>query len=179
MARLRLVVLPLAAVVTAVAAFYAFQLDATFDVKDFFKSDSNFVVGLDKLDDDVGQSGGEPAIIYIQGDLADPAALRAMQDFQDGLAENPYVGKNDEGQASLQARNLFVVIERVVSSEYALDQIERASGISLSTDGALNEVSYGGKVYRWPNSREQLKAIYDYIVVNGVPISPTQNICDH
>lgn len=37
LARWRLVVLPLTALVTIVAGYYAFQLEATFDVKDFFK----------------------------------------------------------------------------------------------------------------------------------------------
>ena len=71
LARRRVAVLPVVAVLTAVTAYYAFQLDATFDVEDFFKSDSDFVVSLDKLDVHVGDSGGESAIIYIQGDLAE------------------------------------------------------------------------------------------------------------
>ena len=178
LARWRLVVLPLAALVTVVAAYYAFQLEATADVNDIFKRDSDFAVSLDKLDEHVGPSGGESAIIYIQGDLADPAALTAMQEFIDRLANNPYVGKNDEGQVNLSARPLFGVLEQVMSSDYARAQIEKASGISLSTDDALNEYHYGGKAYRWPNSQQQLKAIYDYIAVNGVPLSPTQNIYD-
>ena len=178
LARWRLVVLPLAALVTVASAYYAFQLEATFDVKDVFKGDSDFVVGLDKLDEHVGESGGENAIIYIQGDLADPAALVAVRDFLDRLGENPYVGKNDEGEADLNARILFVILERVMASDYARAQIQEASGVSLSTDDGLSEFHYGGKVYRSPNSREQLEAIYDYIAVNGVPLSPTQKIYD-
>ncbi|MFQ5873826.1 MAG: RND family transporter [Dehalococcoidia bacterium] len=178
LARWHLVILPLAALVTGVAAYFAFQLEATFDVKDFFKSDSDFAVSLDKLDEHVGESGGEPAIIYIQGDLTDPAALAAVQDFLNHVANNPYVGKNDEGEASLGARPLFAVLEQVMHSDYARAQIEQVSGVSLSPDGALNEFHYGGGVYRWPRSREQLKAIYDYIAVNGVPLSPTQKAYD-
>ena len=68
-------VLLAAVLVTALAAFSAFQLEASFDVKDFFKSNSDFVVSLDKIDEHVSRSGGEPATIYIRGDLADPAAL--------------------------------------------------------------------------------------------------------
>ena len=178
LARWRLVVLPLVALVTVVAAYYAFQLEATAEVTDIFKRDSDFAVSLDKLDEHVGPSGGESAIVYIEGDLADPGALTAIQEFIDRLANNPYVGKNDEGQVNLSARPLFGVLEQVMSSDYARAQIEKASGISLSTDDALNEYHYGGKAYRWPNSRQQLKAIYDYIAVNGVPLSPTQNIYD-
>ena len=175
----RLIVLPVAALVTALAAFYAFQLDATFDVKDFFKGDSDFVVGLDKIDEHVGKSGGEPGTIYIQGDLADPTALLTISEFLDRLAENPYVAKNDYGEAVLQARPIFFVLDQVVRSDYARTQVELASpGISISTDEGLGEIEYGGKVYRWPSSRAELEAIYDYIAVNGVPLSPTQNIYD-
>ena len=178
LARRRLVVLLVTALVTLVAGYYAFQLEATFDVKDFFKSDSDFAVGLDKLDEHVGQSSGEPAIIYVQGDLAEPAAVAAIQEFVGRLADNPYVANNDEGEATLSARPIFSVLEQVVRSDYARAQIEMASGVSLSTDDGLNEFHYWGRTYRWPNSREQLKAIYDYIVVNGVPLSPTQNVYD-
>ena len=38
-------------IVTALSIFTALKLEATFDVKDFFENDSDFVVGLDKLDD--------------------------------------------------------------------------------------------------------------------------------
>ena len=173
------VVLLVAVLITAVAAFSAFQLEASFDVKDFFKSNSDFVVSLDKIDEHVSRSGGEPATVYIRGDLADPASLDAIQGFMDSVADNPYVATNDYGEATLQARPLFVVLDRVVRSGYARDQIEQASGVSISTEEGLSETSYAEKVYRWPNSREQLEAIYDYISVNGVPQSPSQNIYDH
>ena len=175
----RRVVLPVTVLVTAVAAFYAFQLDASFDVKDFFKSNSDFVVGLDKVDEHVSRSGGEPATIYIQGDLADPEALDAIEDFLDRQVENPYVAINDYGEATIQARPLFFILDQVVRSDYARAQIERASpGVSISTGEGLTEIRYAGNVYLRPDSREELGAIYDYIAVRGVPLSPTRNIYD-
>ena len=178
LARRRLVVLPLTALVTVLAGYYAFQLEASFDVKDFFKRDSDFAVGLDKLDEHVGESGGEAALIYIEGDLTDPAALEAIQQFIERQAGNPYVAKNDDGEARLQAWPIFSILEQVMASDYARAQIEQASGVSLSTEDAMGELTYGGRVYRWPTSREQLSAIYDYISVNGVPLSPTRSIYD-
>ncbi len=73
-----LVVLPLAAVITAGAAVFALQVPARFDVEDFFSSDTDFVVGLNQLDAHVGDRGGEPALLYVEGDLADPEALAAV-----------------------------------------------------------------------------------------------------
>ena len=50
MARSRLFVLPVVAVVTGAALVFAVRLETQLDVKDFFDSGSGFVVGLDKLD---------------------------------------------------------------------------------------------------------------------------------
>ena len=172
-------VLVTAAIVTAVAGFYAFQLEATFDVKDFFKNDSDFVVGLDKLDEHLRDSGGEPAIIYVRGDLANSEALTALDDFRQRLVSDPNVAKNDYGEATLQARPLFVVLNQVMNSEYARAQIEEASGVALEPGSGASTTQYADKTYQWPESQEQLKAIFDYIVVNGVPQSPTQNIYDY
>ena len=172
-------VLAAAAVVTAVTGFYATKLEATFDVKDFFKTDSDFVVSLDKIDVHYGETGGEPAIIYIQGDLTDPAALGAIDDFRVRMAADPNVAKNDFGEAAVQGRPIFVLLEHVVNSEYARAQIEASSGVAISPDQGVTTTEYAGKLYRWPNSKEQLKAIYDYISLNGVPQGPAQKIYDH
>ncbi|MBT98124.1 MAG: hypothetical protein CL902_05805 [Dehalococcoidia bacterium] len=171
-------VLAVSAVITAIAAFYAMRLEATFDVKDFFKSDSDFVVGLDKIDEHLRDTGGEPAIIYVRGDLTEPAALSAVEDFRESLASDPNVSKNDYGEAAIQARPLFVIMDHVMNSEYARARIEEASEVSLSLGPDAHATQYAGKSYQWPESREQIKAIFDYISVHGVPQSPTQNIYD-
>ena len=179
LAERNVIVLVVATLITVFAAVSALRLEASFDVKDFFKSNSDFVVSLDKIDEHVSRSGGEPATVYIRGDLSDPAALNAIHGFMDSIVDNPYVAINDYGEARLQARPLFVILNRVTRSDYARAQIEQASGVSISGEEGLSETRYANKVYSWPDSREQLEAIYDYIVVNGVPQSPSQNIYDH
>ena len=81
LAKSPLIVLPIALVITIASTYYAFQLESTFDAKDFYRSDSEFVLGLDKLDQYVGDSGGESAIIVVRGDLSNPRALEAIQNF--------------------------------------------------------------------------------------------------
>ena len=88
------------------------------------------------------------------------------------------MAKTDEGEAVLQARSIFVVLEQVMRSDYARSQIEQASGMPISTADGVQEARYSGDVYRRPGSREELEAIYDYVAVNGVPQSPTQNVYD-
>jgi predicted RND superfamily exporter protein len=62
-------------------------------------------------------------------------------------------------------------------SDYARAQIAATTGVTIGGD--VVEFSYNGRVWLWPNSQEQLKAIYDYALVNGVPLSPTHNAYDH
>ena len=89
MARHRWTVLPIAAVLTAAATLLAFQLEPNLDVKDFFDSESDLVIGLDKLDQHTAAAlSGEPAGIYIRGDLTTPESLAAIRDLLDRLSEN-------------------------------------------------------------------------------------------
>jgi predicted RND superfamily exporter protein len=178
LARWRLIVLPLTALFTVVAAYFAFQMEATFDVKEFFRGNSDFAIGLDRMADHVGDTGGEPALIYIRGDLANPASLMAIQRFVERMADNPYVAKNTDGQAVVRGRTLFSVLDQVMGSPYAQEQIEQASGVSITAEDGISTFSHGGQELRRPELREQLSAIYDYISANGVPKSTTQNIYD-
>lgn len=80
------VALAVAVLVTAGAAWSALGLEVTFDVKDFFSPDSDFVVGLDKTAEYLGDQGGEPVQVYIETDLASPAGLEAIAGFVDAVA---------------------------------------------------------------------------------------------
>lgn len=159
LARFRPMVLLLVAGVTAASVLLALRLDPELDVKDFFDSKSDFVVGLDKVDEHIAERTGEPAIIYVKGDLTDPQALMALHKFVGELAHNPYVGRDAEGRPSLED-NVFSVLERVTGSAYARGQVTLESGIEI-TDNDGNGI---------PDSREQIKATYDYVVRNGVPL---------
>jgi predicted RND superfamily exporter protein len=91
-----------AAVITAAASWSAVQLDASFDVKDFFSPQSDFVVALDKTTTYLGDRGGEPALVYVETDLTDPANLAAIRTFIDDVAsaeDNPLAR---DGSGSVQ-----------------------------------------------------------------------------
>jgi len=176
LSRRRHVLLPAVAIFTIVSIIYAFKLEASFEVKDFFKSDSDFAISLDKLDVHVGDSGGEPAITYIQADLTNPVALREIQEFMIRLAQSPVVAKNEEGGATLNGRPIFAVLNQVMQSDYAKEQIEAKTGVAIGAE--IVDFTYGGRKWEWPNSQEQLEAIYTYISVNGVPLSPSREAYD-
>ena len=89
----RVLVLPVVAVITAAAVFFAFKLEAQLDVKEFFDSKSDFVVSLDKIDEHVGTTQGEPAIIYVEGDLSSLDSLSALRNLGDALKNKGIVPK--------------------------------------------------------------------------------------
>ena len=131
LARYRYLVLLVMAGITAASVLLALRLDPEFDVKDFFDSNSDFVVSLDKLDEHIAERSGEPGIIYIKGDLTDLQALAAMQQFVGKLAQNPYVGRDGDGVPSLQD-NVFSMLKRVTGSAYARGQVTQASGLEIT-----------------------------------------------
>ena len=160
LARSRLFVLPVVAVVTGASLLLAFRLEAQLDVKDFFDSKSDFVVGLDKLDYHVGTTQGEPGIIYIEGDLSSTDSLEALRELQANLKSNPHVAKGVDGEPTLYSWTIFDLMERLIGSEYARSQVEFATGQAITdSDGD-----------GMPDSQAQIRAAFDYIVEYGIPL---------
>ena len=162
-AQKRALVLPLVAVITAAAVFFTLRLEAQLDVKEFFDSDSDFVVSLDKIDEHVGTTQGEPGVIYVEGDLSSPRPLAALQELEDTLKDNPYVAKGVDGELTLYAPTVFDFLGRVTTSEYARSRVQEVTGTAI-TDSDRDGL---------PDTQEQINAIYDYIVARGIPLDET------
>ncbi|MQF48428.1 hypothetical protein FIM08_00770 [SAR202 cluster bacterium AC-647-N09_OGT_505m] len=159
LARRRAITLTLAAFITIAAISFALKLEATFDVRDFFDSSSDFVVSLDKLDEHVGKTAGEPALVYIKGDLTEPQSLEATQQMLERMKDNAYLAQNADGELNL-GPSVFTFLNRIVNSEYAVAQVEEMTGVAIADS---NEDSV-------PDTKAQIKAAYDYMVVRGVPL---------
>ncbi|SNR56924.1 Predicted exporter protein, RND superfamily [Haloechinothrix alba] len=114
----RAIVLPLAGLLTAGSAVFAVQVPVSFDVEDFFAEDTGFVTGLDKLDEHVGDQGGEPAVVLVTADFDDPAALAAVHGFTERLAavDTELLAHDRDG--------------RVAVDRQALDELSGASLLS-------------------------------------------------
>jgi predicted RND superfamily exporter protein len=56
----------------------AVNLGSNFEVKEFFNSESDLVVGLDKYTEHF-PTGGEPNILLIEGEIADPDVIEAIE----------------------------------------------------------------------------------------------------
>ena len=169
MARHRWVVLPMAAVLTAATTLLAFQLEPNLDVKDFFDSESDLVIGLDKLDQHTAAAlSGEPAVIYIRGDLTTTESLAAIRDLLDRLSENSRLGQAEDGQVSLYARTLFQLLSRVTENPYARSQVLAKSGVDITDEN-------GDQI---PDSPGQVQAAFDYMVRHGVPLNESTMVYD-
>ena len=158
--RSRFVLLPVVAAVTAISGLLATRVEAAFDVKDFFASDSDFVIALDKVDDYFTETGGEPATVYIEGDLTSPAALATIDRFVanvDALA-SPRFARSVEGE--LQVTPLLGdVVRDALAEPIAAGAIAASSGVTLEDrdDDGL------------PDSTEQVEVIYAFAAERGIP----------
>ena len=162
LARRRVLLLPAIALLTGFSVYLAFQLEAKLDVKDFYISDSDLVVGLDKLDQHTTPTfAGEPAVIYIEGDLTAPQSLRGIRDLLFRLSANPNLARTEEGEVSQYARTVLDLLERVAGDGYARSRIEAAAGLNI-TDSDGDGI---------PDSARQVQAVYDYIIPNGIPLN--------
>ncbi len=154
------VVLLAVAGITVAAALFAARLEATFDVKDFFDNKSDFVVSLDKMDEHLGETGGEPGIAYIKGDLSDPRALAAVDQFILDLADNPYIARGADGEVQIWSITVVTLLRRITGNEYTLGRVAAVTGVQV-TDSDGDGL---------PDSQVQIKAAYAYMLTEGVPL---------
>ncbi len=133
LAKRPLPVLAAALAVTGIAAVFAVQVPAAFDVEDFFSPDTDFVVGLDQLDTHVGDRGGEPAILYVEGELAEPAALAALSTRVDEIRalDTFALARDDDGLVDIDA-GIFEVFDETWASPVMTDIVAGQTGVTLS-----------------------------------------------
>ncbi len=156
-----LVVLPTAVAITIVAGFFALQVPAAFDVEDFFAGDTDFVVGLEQLDRHVGDRGGEPALLYIEGTLDDPNALRQIAGHLDDIRglDTPSLARGADGKVLVDA-GIFDVLDAAFAEGPIQSIVAEQTGIEI-TDVDTDQI---------PDTPEQIRALISTASIIGVPI---------
>ncbi|MEA1958728.1 MAG: MMPL family transporter, partial [Chloroflexota bacterium] len=153
------VVLPIILIVTGFAAYGWLNVETKMDVKDALDPASDFVIAVDKVDEHLGETTGEPAYLYVEGDLTSHEALAAIVATIANMDDDQHVGRSLIDNKPSAHVPLFNLLKAVIEEDYAKERIAAASGVEI-TD--LN----GDYI---PDTREQLRAIYEYITANGIP----------
>ena len=115
----RYLVILITIVITVYAGFYALKLKPTFDVKDFFDPNSEFVIGLDKMDEYFSDSAGEPAEIYFEGKLDSLEFVNTLNTFTLTLDKNKYVGQDLDGSTQYYEITVLDLMESILSNDFA------------------------------------------------------------
>lgn len=157
------IILPVVFIISGFALAGWLNVETRMDAKDALDSGSDFVRSLDLIDIHVAERGGESAYIYIDGDLTRPGALRAIKSMVDGFNDNENISRGIDGNPNPEVL-LFDVFDVVLNDDYARGVIEISGGVSI-TDNDGDGI---------PDTSEQLKAVYDYIVENGIPENETE-----
>ena len=145
------------AILTAGSVFFALKLEPIFDVKDFFDSSSEMVIGLDKLDEHVGNNGGEPGAVYVKGDLMDPSAVETISGFIESLRDIDQIAETPSGSVTA-GLNIVNVLRIITASPHTIAAILSETGISI------NDINRDGI----PDSKEQTRTSLDFAIDQGV-----------
>ena len=129
--RYRLAVLVITIAITVIAFVMALRLDSTFDAEDFFSSDSDFVVSLDKTDEHLGERGGEPAVILISGDLADQSTVDAMALLYENLQTNETLAHRSDGTIRFLPPDPLAIIRGNTESQVARQRALVLTGVDI------------------------------------------------
>ena len=98
--------------ITIYSTYLAFKLEARFEVADFFNEESEFVIGLDKLDYHLGDTTGEVGVIYLKGKLDDPNAVADMKNLIEILDKKDFLAHDKQGDLLLIEPNLLSLLEK-------------------------------------------------------------------
>ena len=151
------VILLVTAFLTLLSVYFALKLEPTFDVKDFFDSDSDFVIGLDKLSEHLADKGGEPGVAYIRGDLMAPESVKAISEFIEKLRDVESVAESPSGE-------ITIGLDVVNTTRLIMESSAMLKAVTNQT-GLLIEDSDGDGI---PDTRSQMVAVYEFALDHGV-----------
>ena len=143
--------------ITSISIFFAFNLEPTFDVKDFYDPDSDMVIGLDKIDDHIGEQGGEPGIAFIEGDLMDPNAIASISQFIESLREVNQIATRPSGEITL-GYNIVNISKMIIENPKTIQAIKSSTGI-LIEDKDQNLI---------PDTKLQMLTAIKFTLENGI-----------
>jgi predicted RND superfamily exporter protein len=158
LARWKMITIPIIIVVTLLGFARATDVESGFKIEDFLSSNTDFAQSIVRVSEHFPSSGEGSSLVFIEGDLANPANLALIDDLTRALSESDAeFGRNTEGDllVGLHAGDLVRMVMAVPS---AVSTIESDGPTLIDTDGDL-----------LPDSAAGIAAIYRYAAANGVP----------
>ena len=162
-ARRGAVVFPVVALVTALATWSALQIEAEFDVEDFFSADTDFVAGLDALDTHIGDSGGEPVTVLVEADLEDARVMARLAEEVDTLTTLDSVFATGPDGRTVVDDGIVGVVRDAVAVPAARAAVEATGTTIRDVDGDLV-----------PDTDEGLGAVLATATTDGLPLDDDQ-----
>ena len=162
--------------ITAYSTFLAFKLEARFEVADFFNEESEFVIGLDKLDYHLGDTTGEIGVIYIKGDLANPDAIKDIRTLLENLDSKEFLAHDKMGELLLVEPNLISLINQKNISGNDRNENQKTFE-NLINNGLLNdnnEEFYSSNRIKFTLIQEENE--FSTVFRVGIPDSANQKI---
>ncbi len=130
LARWRIVTIPVVATIAVIGFTFAMKVESGFRIEDFLSSDTDFARSIERVTDAFPSSGEGSSFVLVEGDLADPASLVALDGMVDDLRQSDAAfGRDAEGEMIVGLHAGDIV--RMVVDSPAAASIE-ATGPSLA-----------------------------------------------
>ena len=158
--RARYAVLAVLALVTVGAGFAAFEVGSKTEPEDFFPSGSDFIAGINNLQEHSTSLSPGGALIYAEGDIDDPRILTAMAAATETVSREggDLFARTPDGELATPDSALDIA-RAAVAVEFAAAAVAEASGI------AVTDADGDG----FPDSQEQVAAVFVFAAASGIP----------
>lgn len=151
------ITLPIVLLLGVAGLFTAFTVESGFELKDFLSSDTGVVQSLEKYEEHFPSSGEGSSMIFIEGDLTQPATLEAIDAAVAELdGSDVEMGRYPGGELIVNP-TASDIVRTTMASPDAVAAIERRGTVLTDSDG--NGL---------PDTAAQVAAVYDFVSENGV-----------
>ena len=157
-AKWRRITLPAAIGLGALGLVAALQVDSGFELRDFMPSNVDFVQSTDRASEHFPSSGEGSAMVYIEGDLTQPANLLAIDAAVAQIdASSADFGRNAADEL-LVGTNAVDAVRLVMATPTMVAAVGESRGTSLTDDDGNG----------LPDTADQVQAVYDHIAAHGI-----------
>ena len=157
-AKWRMITIPVAIGLGALGLVAALQVDSGFEISDLLSSRTDFVQSMDRANEHFPSSGAGSAMVYIEGDLTQPANLVAIDAAVERIdASGAEFGRNADGEL-LAGVTAVDAVRMVMATPTMVTAVGESTGISMTDDDGNG----------LPDTAAQVQAVYDHIAVNGI-----------